>query len=158
MPAVLLSSDCGLFALSPWHLKQISYSLVTCVRKALLLDCPFTPSSAPLASGGCATDALAMWELWQSAHSACRATPTLVSGSGFTAELGLSEASWAEGVSSTGCVYVLLRNSALMLRVVTVPSWHWKQTFSSIPFTSRCATAGAWGRWQLSQPLLLTPV
>src|SRR5512146_103697 len=99
-----MSRACGLLALSPWHLKQISYWFAACGRKEFTDDWPFTPASAPLTEGGSAVAVVAWCGLWQSAHSAWRAWPMLVSGSGFSAELGFSAASCTEGVVSTGCV------------------------------------------------------
>src|SRR6185437_11986253 len=97
-----VSISCGLLELSPWHLKQISYSLALCSRKVLPEDWPRTPISAPLTWVATPGRLFALCGLWQSTHSTCRGAPGLVSGMVYIAEFGASDSSCAEGVISTG--------------------------------------------------------
>src|SRR5437016_12141937 len=95
--------------------------------------------------------------LWQSMHSAWRGVPGARSGNGHVPEFGFSDASCTDGVTKTGCLNCL-PNSACRFRLVTDPSWHCKQVFSSTILSRRCPTCGACGLWQLSHPFAATPV
>src|SRR6476659_676417 len=90
-------------------------------------------------------------------HSAWRGVPGARSGNGHVPEFGFSDASCTDGVTNTGCLNCL-PNSACRFRLVTEPSWHCKQVFSSTILSRRCPTCGACGLWQLSHAFAATPV
>src|SRR3990172_7421406 len=59
-------------SLTPWHLRQTSYSKLTSSTRAPWMDTPREPRVRPVAVGAVAGVGVTAWGLWQSTHATCR--------------------------------------------------------------------------------------